>query len=320
MFLLEDLLTHPLQLQAGEVPDRRGLRRVGEVLLNARKLAHREPSLDHPDHILLRHPDLIGGHQVDGDLREDLQPVHLAVHRAAVEEVPHQRQVDRLAAPVELLQKAELVQELLRGVLVAAIPSVEEGWGWHPGLLRERGDRPLHQPAHPLQLAADDKHAAAHAVSSEHSDGVSDALLLVEGGGAAVEVVDLDGVELRGVTEAFLGASGVLHEEQVRCDILVSDFEFGGVAAVTDSLFQGPRLLIEVDLLLQAEVVHHGHGATREGRARPGTPVRSCGTTAGHVLPANRVQSVWVQVLGQSTGGVGVGVGVGGKVPKDCEN
>jgi hypothetical protein len=123
--LVADLVAHPLKLQPREVPE---LRHVGllQIILDAGVLHDLEAVLDHAPDVFLRHGNLVGGDEVNLDLLEDLETVHLGVYRAAVEEVPHKGQVDGAPVPVQLFQERELVQELLSWVLVTAIPRIEE--------------------------------------------------------------------------------------------------------------------------------------------------------------------------------------------------
>mmetsp|Transcript_43578 Transcript_43578/g.123316 ORF Transcript_43578/g.123316 Transcript_43578/m.123316 type:complete len:542 (+) Transcript_43578:215-1840(+) len=254
----QHLVPHPLELEPREVPQLRHLL-LREVLLDGRELPDPEARRDHPVLVHLRQGQLRGGHEVHLDLPVQLEPVDLGVDSAAVEEVAEQGDVDGGGVPALLLQEAKLVEELLGGVFVTTVASVDEGAAGEPAFQGVFADGFLKPRAHALQLRPYHEDALADRIVAEHLDGVCDGLVLLEGGSLRIKHVDFHTVELGCVSEGLLGARGVLHEDRVHRGLGIPDPVLHEVLATPDCLLQLARLLVQVPLLLHLEVIHNCH-------------------------------------------------------------
>eukprot|EP00754_Rhynchopus_humris_P024033 Rhum_TRINITY_DN14861_c18_g1::Rhum_TRINITY_DN14861_c18_g1_i1::g.124369::m.124369 len=275
----QDLVAHPLQLQPREVPDGRDVR-LRQVLVDGLVAGHLEAVVHHALLVLLRHRQVRGRNQVHLHLVEHAEAVCLAVDRAAVVQVADEGQVDAGAVPVQLLEERELVEELLRRVLVASVARVQEGRPRQLELRAVFADHLVEPRARALELRAHDEDGLVRAVAAQHLHRVRHALLLVEGGGGGVEDVHLAAVEKGGVPEALLRARGVLHEDQVHRLVRVRDLELAEVASITHRILQTLRLEVEVVLLVGREVVHDRQAAALE--------VRRCRRCVTHRLVVGR--------------------------------
>mmetsp|Transcript_67600 Transcript_67600/g.198513 ORF Transcript_67600/g.198513 Transcript_67600/m.198513 type:complete len:328 (+) Transcript_67600:945-1928(+) len=258
--LVEHLVSHALQLEPGEIPE---LRHLGllEVLLDGRELPDVEAGLDHLLLVVLGERELRRRHEVHVDRAVEPEAVRLGVHGAAVEEVADEHEVDVRAVPSLGLKEAEFVEELLRRVLVPAIARVDEGRPREAALPAVVRHRLLQPRADALNLRADHKDGLADGVTAQHLDGVGDGFVLLERGRLGIKHVHLHAVELRSVAEGFLRARRVLHEDGVDGILGIAKPEGVEVLGILDGLLQLPRLLVEIPLLPQRQVVDDGHGA-----------------------------------------------------------
>mmetsp|Transcript_72637 Transcript_72637/g.109571 ORF Transcript_72637/g.109571 Transcript_72637/m.109571 type:complete len:93 (-) Transcript_72637:291-569(-) len=90
--------------------------------------------------------------------------------------------MDGLPVPAFVLKEAELIQHLLRWVLMPAIASIDERCAWKPSLARVLSDCLLQPSAHTLDLRPYDEKALANGVAAEHLYCVRDGLILCKGG------------------------------------------------------------------------------------------------------------------------------------------
>ncbi len=119
-------IAHAFQLGSGKVPLVCHLI-LFKILIDGLEHSHLIPIFAHSLHIGFRHGQLDWGYQVYLDVLEYRQAVGLGVHGPAMEEVSDQGKVQRIAAPVVVLKEGELIQQLLRRMLMLSVPCIDEG-------------------------------------------------------------------------------------------------------------------------------------------------------------------------------------------------
>ena len=121
----EDLLSHALQLRAGEVPLGGDVVLI-KIFLDGAEDAHLEAVVLHLGDIGLGHGQFLRGDEVYLDLVPKLETVGLAVYGTAVVEVADKGDVDAVGLPVVVLEEGVLVQDFLGRMLVLAVSGVDE--------------------------------------------------------------------------------------------------------------------------------------------------------------------------------------------------
>ena len=158
------------------------------------------PILDHAHLVGIRHGQFGWSHEIDNDFAKDLESIRLGMHRASVQQVPNESDMNLRVVPLALLQKGKFIQIFLRRMFVSSIAGVQKDGRFASNPRRPVGQLFLHGKADTFCFRAHDKDGPT-TVSHEHFDGIENGFLLGKTASGCIEDIEFDIVEIGGCPE-----------------------------------------------------------------------------------------------------------------------